>query len=135
MNSQSTRGFTLVETIVVLALIALVTSIVFPNFTRLYDSTVLGSQKEDILGQIGDLGFRAYIEGRRFELTNLRGGDAQAVVAVPDGWVVSTLQPVIYKVNGVCLGGEVTLSTGVQQETFMLKAPYCKPEKKSNAGL
>ena len=133
MSNQATRGFTLVETIVVLALIALVTSIVFPNFTRLYDSTVLGSQKEDILGQISDLGFRAYIEGRGFKLTNLRGGDTQSVVAVPEGWVVSTMQPVIYKLNGVCLGGEVTLSKGVQRETFLLKAPYCKPEKKNNA--
>ena len=94
---QATRGFTLVETIVVLALIALVTSIVFPNFIKLYDSTVLGSQRKDILSQISDLGFKAYVEGTRFRLTNLQGGDAQTVVAVPDGWLVSTLQPVIYK--------------------------------------
>ena len=129
MSIQAARGFTLVETIVVLALIALITSIVFPNFIKLYDNTILGSQKEDILSQISDLGFKAYVEGRHFRLTNVQGGDMQAVVAIPDGWQLSTLEPVIYKPNGVCLGGEVTLSNGEQRETFKLKAPYCRPEK------
>ncbi len=123
------NGFSLVEMLVVLVLLALITSIVFPNFVRMYDGAILRSQKADVMGQITDLGFRAYVRGEGLVLATDDTDQLKTILKLPEGWVFNTEQPIIYKSNGMCLGGEFSLRFGSEVEYFALPAPFCQPEK------
>lgn len=131
-------GFTLLELVVVLALLGLVTAIALPNFERLYAGVTRTSERDYVLDQVAALGREAMLNGRAYvvfgdtappELAeSARYADYETyVVDVPDGWRLELDGPLVVLANGVCLGGALTLShpeeAGVRVE---LAPPYCR---------
>ena len=131
-------GFTLLELLVVLALLALVTAIAMPNLERLYASATRMSERDYVLDQVAALGREAVLRGRAYvvfgdapppdPVETARYADYERyVVDVPEGWRLGLDRPLVVLANGVCLGGALTLShpdaAGVRLE---LAPPYCR---------
>ena len=66
LASSSPCGFTLLELLVVLALVGLVAAIAFPNLERLYAAVTRETERDHILDQFAGLGLRAMRQGRSF---------------------------------------------------------------------
>ena len=82
---RSPRGFTLLELLVVLALVGIVTAIAFPNLERLYDSVTREADRDYILDQFAGLGRRAMHRGRNYAVFGAGGaGDAATATLSPE---------------------------------------------------
>lgn len=129
-------GFTLIELLVVLFLVGLLTSVVLPGMERMARNAQHKTERDAILGRLGELGYEAFLTGRAIALTNSPTG-ASAVgasypIKMPEGWRLSVATPVIYGFNGICGGGEVILRAPDQtQEKLVLRPPLCKIEDRA----
>lgn len=118
--SPKASGFTLLELLVVLGLIAVVSSVTFPGLLRLYNSVTRDVEQQEIIAEINRLGRRAWETREPLVL-------AASTLQMPDGWRLESTSPVRYRDNGVCLGGEVRLiHDDVLRKTLVLKPPYCQ---------
>ncbi|MCY3820093.1 MAG: prepilin-type N-terminal cleavage/methylation domain-containing protein [Gammaproteobacteria bacterium] len=130
-------GFTLLELLVVLALLGLATAIAMPNLERLYAAATRATERDHVLDQVAALGRQAVLDGRAYVVF----GNSPSVdpseaarfaeyetylVDVPDGWRLQFDQPLVVLANGVCLGGALTLSReGEEAVRVELVPPYC----------
>lgn len=131
-------GFTLLELLIVLALLGLATAVAFPNLERLYVAATRTSERDHVLDQVAALGREAMLRGRAYVVFgNARapGADEAAryaeyetyVVDVPDGWRLELDRPLVVRANGVCLGGALTLSHPEEEAVRVeLAPPYCR---------
>ena len=79
----SQRGFTLLELLVVLALVGIVTAIAVPNLERLYGAVTRSAERDHILDQLAGLGRRALHQGRSFVVFGAgEGRDAELEDAI-----------------------------------------------------
>ena len=132
-------GFTLLELIVVLALVGLVVVLAVPNLERLYEGFTRKAEQGRILNRIAGLGREAMLQGRAYAVYGT-GDDIDEAepgrpvsgfepydLEVPDGWELSLDRPLLVRANGVCLGAIVTLAhEGVSATQVILRAPYCR---------
>ena len=132
-------GFTLLELVVVLALLALVAGLAIPNLERLYAGAVRSTERAYILDQFASLGRRAMQRSRAYVVVGsgdasraaageaddpgaarrrpsgfalppaARADHAADVIDVPDGWEIAFDEPLVVRANGVCLGASLTL--------------------------
>ena len=77
------RGFTLLELLVVLALVGLVTAIAVPNLERLYAAVTREADRDYILDQFSGLGRRALHLGRSYVVFSSGGEGGLAPAAAP----------------------------------------------------
>ena len=132
------RGVTLVELVVVLALLGAIAAVVLPNFERLTATLTRDTDREHILNQFAGLGVQAMLQGRDFVIlgtdpdaaldhADVLVGRTRYPLDVPDGWQVHVDEPILVRATGVCLGGRLTL---VHEELAPvevdLEAPFCR---------
>lgn len=138
----SARGFTLLELMIVLALVGLVAALAVPNLQRLYDSVTRATERDYILDQLSGLGMQAMHKGLNYVVVGTANrsvqddrGDILAAplgyepfpLDVPAGWRVRVDEPLLARANGVCLGGALTLlPTGGAPIHVELQPPYCR---------
>ena len=152
----SESGFTLLELVVVLLLLALVAALAVPNLERLYAGVVRSTERAYILDQFTGLGRRAMHGGRTFVVVASGGGEPSATAAapreararpgdagplppaarrdhaphridLPEGWEISFDEPLVVRANGVCLGAELTLRhRGEVDVRIRLEPPFCR---------
>ncbi len=134
---RAPRGFTLLELLVVLAIVGLIASVVLPQLQNVARGVEWANQRNDIRIGLEGLGYQAYVRGRPMTLAGkYDGGHASPdlPLAIPSGWSVRFAQPVSYSVNGVCSGGRVSVTApDASVETFELKPPRCRFESKEPA--
>ena len=130
-DSRASSGYSLVEVIVVLVLISLVTSVVIPNLSSTLDRFQLRSKQDEVLIQLSGLGYLAYQKQQAIVLHP--EDDLGDVFELPEGWDIEIEAPIRYEANGFCLGGTITLVYEQQTEKFLLIAPFCRPERVSDA--
>lgn len=129
------KGFTLIEMLVVLFLVGLLTAVVLPGMERMARNAQHRTERDTIIGRLGELGYEAFLSGKAITLTSSPTG-ASAVganypIELPEGWSLNVTNPVVYTFNGICGGGDVVLLAPDQtQEKVVLKAPLCKVENR-----
>lgn len=128
-TASPARGYTLLEILFVLLLIGLVGSVVVPRVDGLYDSVVLGGEREDILNRLRELPLVARHQGQEVSLS---GATAQSLLPADStlDWTLSASQGLRYRANGFCTGGTVTLNHGSGRSwSYNLEAPFCVPRE------
>ncbi len=118
-------GFTLLELLVVLALLGLATALVAPQGTRMIETWRHATDVDAALGSVAALGARARTEGRRL---SFEAGPvpADAIEGIPEGWVLSFDAPFQVQPNGACDAASGTLRKDAYERRFAVEAPYCR---------
>jgi prepilin-type N-terminal cleavage/methylation domain-containing protein len=121
------RGFTLLEMIVVLAILGLATALVAPAALRGIDSWRRQSELDSLLDQIRALPGNARARGKPIMLNDevLKAKDAPLRIA--GDWTLGVPVPWAISANGVCEGGEVTIGNNYGKRTIAIAAPFCDP--------
>ena len=123
---MSARGFTLLEALVVLAVMALATAMVAPSSVRAIDSWRRASDAEAVFGAIVAWPDVARREGKARHLASGLH-DQVPGVPLPDGWHLDLESSLIVHPNGACSGTSGVLRDdqgGVR--AFRLEAPFCR---------
>ncbi len=131
-------GFTLIELMIVLALLGLLTALAVPNLQRLFASVSRSTERQHIVDQFEALGREALANGRAYVVfSEAPDADTAAGYAdfeprpidLPDAWRFRLDRPLLVRANGFCRGGELTL---IHQGAPVLRAtlapPHCRVE-------
>lgn len=128
------RGFTLLELVVVLALLALATALVAPSGFRSIETWRRSTEVDAALGSMSSLGAQTQQQGlaRKFKAGKMI---TTGLADFPEGWAVYLDQPLVVQANGACSAsqGYLQASNGYTQP-FDLQAPFCKTRRSERAG-
>jgi prepilin-type N-terminal cleavage/methylation domain-containing protein len=106
------RGFTLLEMLVVLALLALVTGLVAPAMVRNLAAARERGVESDLRALLAQWPVQAFEKGEAIEVDEAA---LRARVDLPEGWRIELPQPLRYTADGVASGGTVRLVDGRRQ--------------------
>ncbi len=130
-NFGCMQGYTLLETLMVLVLAGLLAGFAIPRLASMFTSIQSASERDDVLNQIGKLGYAAYASGLGFELMEFPNSTGGIPLEIPSDWQIKADFPIVYRSSGVCLGGFLTLfyNSDVHLRVH-LRPPHCIPEIK-----
>ena len=121
------RGFTLLEMIVVLAILGLTTALVAPAALRGIDSWRRQAELDSLLDQIRALPGNARASGKAIVLSDdALKGEAPPLQVAAD-WTLGVPKPWRVNTNGVCGGGAITIGNAYGTRTIAVAAPFCDP--------
>lgn len=132
-KARRAAGFTLLELVVVLALLGVVTALAMPNLAGLVASAQRATERDDLINQINALGQRARLSNSNLLVAGLPAaveevpaGFTSHQLEIPNGWTVEFVPPLVVRANGVCLGAELTLShADAPALRRTLEPPFC----------
>ena len=124
-RNKAAAGFTLLELVVVLALLGLATALVAPQGFRTIQTWRRATDIDATLGALAALGATARMQGRAlsFEAGPL---PHEAIEGVPAGWTVVLDAPLVIRPNGACGSTTGELREGGYVRRFALEAPFCR---------
>ncbi len=124
--SRAQAGYTLLEMIVVMAILAMATAVAAPPSYRMVRSWQEATQIDDVLQQLERLPSRVRATGSSL---NVEGKEAIPLVTLPDGWALRAKTPLQVQANGACADGEATLVTAHQTIDLRIHAPFCRIQR------
>ena len=122
------HGFTLLEMIVVLAILGLATAMVAPSAIRGIDSWRRQAAMDGLLDQIRALPGDARASGRAISISGAALASDSPPLRIEGEWTLAV--PVAWKVNanGVCEDGRVEVGNEHGTRIVAVKAPFCDPQ-------
>lgn len=136
-------GVTLIELIVLLAVMGMITALAGPQLYRTFDAFRFRLGRDDVERQLASLNQKAFLENRNLLLMSqpARGVeaaqsraellDAQDAAAITlnltQDWTITAAQPILYRSNGMCDGGTVRVDVGTYAYLYQLTPPRCLP--------
>lgn len=132
------NGFTLLEILIVMALVALISVVAGPNLQRMVAGIETATQRDALLLDLGALGSRAFTLGQNFELSSATASrllrDGSPMLVLPPGWRIETEKPIFYNLSGYCGGGDMWLQApdGARQR-LRLTPPHCSVLRRADA--
>lgn len=127
--AKSHTGFTLIELMVVLIIMALMSALVLPKFPAIYEKFLDKGDRDAFNQSLAALGTKAYSARQSIVLTQDNLGQW---LDIPSGWEVKIKAPIVYKANGFCLGGQLSYRIKEVEEQINLAPPYCQPNDSSS---
>ncbi len=127
-QARRSMGFSLLELLIVLALIGLMAGLIFPRFANFYSSLERAFERDEIIVQLNRLGFLAYQQGEDLWLQQYPNNPKPLPLELPQGWQIQTNEVIRYRHNGLCAGGALTLVHGESTWSYQLVAPFCQLE-------
>ena len=122
------RGFTLLEMLVVLALIGVMAGLALPNFSRFLESFTNSSRWSGIEREIADLPYQVFSSGVALRLDP--NSAPQRLPTIPSDWRVEVAAPILYRESGWCEGGRLAIvSAAGERRDYLLVAPGCAPAR------
>ncbi len=121
------RGFTLLEMIVVLAILGLATALVAPAALSGIDSWRRQSELDSLLDQIRALPGNARASGKPIALSDDTLKAADAPLRIAKDWTLSVPKPWKVNANGVCERGEISIGNAFGSRTIVVGSPFCDP--------
>lgn len=120
-------GFTLLEVLVVLVLIAGAIAIVAPRLERTYAAIVSSGDRAETIRQVERLPAMVRATGQVLELPAQSDALAE-LLTLPEGWRVETAEPLLIEASGACHGTSVTVHPRLSEvvETWRLGTPDCR---------
>lgn len=122
------RGFTLLELLVVLALLGLLTGLAMPRMSTVYDRVRAQLDRDEAEQALSLIYFRVHERMLPLSLVRLPDETAPGWLEWPAGWTLIAKEPVQFFPSGYCAGGEVELSRYGQQFRYRLEPPFCRPQ-------
>jgi len=148
-------GFTLIELIVVLAIIAAVSAIAYTYLTPLAARVQMAYERDDLERQLLALPQRVRLGGHGGILTEHSGDNLPAGTPIPvegaaktgspledwqvlrlelpAGWRLQMPAPIFYHFSGACEGGHVAFVHPPEALRYVLNAPLCRPIRNDRA--
>ena len=123
--AKSHTGFTLIELMVVLIIMALMSALVLPKFPAIYEKFIDKGDRDALNQSLASLGVKAYAQRKPIILNQ---ETAEQWLEIPRGWELKIDQPITYRASGVCLGGQLHVHIKEVRQTILLNPPYCEPE-------
>lgn len=120
-------GFTLLEMIVVLAILGLATALVAPSAIRSIDSWRRQSELDSLLDQIRALPGNARATGKAIAVSDEALKAKDAPLRVASDWALSVPKPWRVNANGVCEGGTVEIGNDHGKRIVEATSPFCDP--------
>lgn len=121
--SARVQGYTLLEMVVVMAILAMATALVAPPSYRMMRSWQEATQLEDAIQQLERLPTKARRDGTQLDAA------AQAdtrIIDLPDEWSLRMSTPLRVQANGACSDARATLTTRHQTIPLRIQAPFCR---------
>lgn len=141
-------GFTLLELLIVLMLIALLSAMVLPRLDKIWASSQQNSKLQSLNLQLSLLGLAVKNSGTDFILHQLPLPEEQnsttiqqtintdsatntdsainKSIQIPKDWQIQAPEGIQYYATGVCLGGEIIAIHNNERFYATLNAPHCK---------
>lgn len=118
-------GFSLLELLVVLALISFMTALVAPRLKNTVDAISRSGERADAVRQLERLPLLARRAGTAIVAER---GQALAVdgMALPDGWAARALEPLRIEASGYCNPALLEVTVPGSVERWSLAAPDCR---------
>jgi len=120
-------GFTLLEVLVVLVLIAGAVAIVAPRLEKTYAAIVSSGDRAESIRQVERLPAMVRATGQVLELP--AQSDALAgLLTLPEGWRIQTAEPLLIEASGACHGSSISVRPrrADTAETWRLAEPDCR---------
>jgi len=147
-SRMALAGFTLLELLIVLAIMAGLVAIAVPQFSQLYNRVRASFDRADLEQQLLQLPQLVRQRGRSGVLLDPNQpsapGDAAAGIEpegsggfdqweplrvdLPAGWAMRVPKPVFYRFTGACSGGEVDFLLPPALLRYKLTPPLCRPQ-------
>ena len=123
------RGFTILELLVVLTLMAAMTGLALPQLANMFASGQRVFERRQVLDDIAALPYSAFQQQKGFVLAALPGKSDEVPLQLPSGWTLTaeSQDGIAYRSNGICAGGMVLLTYDGLVERVQLAPPLCSP--------
>lgn len=118
-------GFTLLEMIVVLAILGLATALVAPSALRGIDSWRRQAAMDVLLDQIRGLPGTARARGEPIVVSAASLASEAPPLRIEDGWTLRVDEPWRVAGNGVCDDGKVVVASSYGERVVLVEAPFC----------
>jgi len=120
------RGYTLLEMIVVMAILAMATALAAPPSYRMIRSWQEATQVEDVIQQLERLPSSVRTSGNPLSASADSG---VKLIDLPQDWTLHLDAPLQIQANGVCSDAQGTLTTPYQTVEFRVLAPFCRVQR------
>jgi len=129
------KGYTLLEMMIVLFIFALLTGLIAPRLSTMYNTIQGAYQRDEIMSQLSSLSFQAYKKGLHFQFetypfkpnnTDYLTLQKHIDLTLPSDWTIVAPQPIIFRANGACTGGKVRLKHQALEYNIQLMPPFCQ---------
>lgn len=133
INIMPQLGYTLLEIVVVLFILALVSGIIAPRMLNMHASMQTAYQRQQVVIQINSLAFQSFSKHLRFQFETYPFQNENlhyelltkhVQLDIPDGWELQARKPIMYR-NGACGGGIIELKHQQINYLVELSPPFC----------
>jgi general secretion pathway protein G len=128
LHASRRRGFTLLELLIVLGIIATATALVAPRLQSTYEAIVATGERAEVRRALERLPLLARAQGAAlaFPGTEAGGRALMGVLDLPEGWTLRPIDPVRVRASGVCASSRIEVAGRQLRETWVLDAPLCR---------